>query len=61
VVLEWCETWSLTLRQNHRLKVFENRALRRKFRPKEVEVKGEWAKVCNEGVVICTLLQVELE
>jgi hypothetical protein len=42
------ETWSLTLREEHRLKVFENRVLRRIFGPKRVEVTGEWRKLHNE-------------
>jgi hypothetical protein len=41
VVLYGCETWSLTLRLEHSLRVFENRALRRIFGPKEDEVTGE--------------------
>jgi hypothetical protein len=40
VVLYECETWSLTLREEHRLKVFENRVLRRIFGPKRDEVTG---------------------
>jgi hypothetical protein len=40
-----CETWSLTLREEHRLKVFENRVLRRIFGPKRDEVKGDWRKL----------------
>jgi hypothetical protein len=40
VVLYGCETWSLTLRKEHRLRVFENRFLRRKFGPKRDEVTG---------------------
>jgi hypothetical protein len=43
-----CETWSLTLREEHRLKVFENRVLRRIFGPKRDEVTGEWRRVHNE-------------
>jgi hypothetical protein len=43
VVLYGCETWSLTLREEHRLRVFENRVLRRIFRPKRDEVTGEWS------------------
>jgi hypothetical protein len=39
-----CETWSLTLREEHRLRVFENRVLRRIFGPKRDEVTGEWRK-----------------
>jgi hypothetical protein len=45
VVLYGCETWSLTLREDHRLGVFENRVLRRIFRPKRDEVTGEWRKL----------------
>jgi sorting nexin-29 len=41
VVLYGCETWSLTLREEHRLRVFENRVLRRIFKPKRDEVMGE--------------------
>jgi hypothetical protein len=47
VVLYGCETWSLTLREEHRLKVFENRELRRIFGPKKDEVTGEWRKLHN--------------
>jgi hypothetical protein len=42
VVLYGCETWSLTLRVEHRLRVFENRVLRRIFGPKGDEVTGGW-------------------
>jgi hypothetical protein len=45
VVLCGCETWSLTLREEHRLRVFENRFLRRIFRPKRDGVTGEWRKL----------------
>jgi hypothetical protein len=48
VVLYVCETWSLTLREEHRLRVFEKRALRRIFGPKRDEVKGEWRKLHSE-------------
>jgi uncharacterized membrane protein len=48
VVLYGCETWSLTLREKHRLRVFENRVLRRIFGPKRDEVTGEWRKLHNE-------------
>jgi hypothetical protein len=47
VVLYGCETWSLTLREEHRLRVFENRVLRRIFGPKRDEVTGEWRKLHN--------------
>jgi len=45
VVLYGCETWSLTLREERRLRVFENRVQRRIFGPKRDEVKGEWRKL----------------
>jgi hypothetical protein len=48
VVLYGCETWSLTLREEHRLRVFENRVLRRIFGLKRDEVTGEWRKLHNE-------------
>jgi hypothetical protein len=48
VVLYGCETWSLILREEHRLRVFENRVLRRIFGPKGDEVTGEWKKLHNE-------------
>jgi hypothetical protein len=41
VALYGCETWSLTIREEHRLRVFENRVLRRIFGPKRDEVTGE--------------------
>jgi hypothetical protein len=40
--------WSLTIREEHRLRVFENRLLRRIFGPKRDEVTGEWRKLHNE-------------
>jgi hypothetical protein len=43
VVLYGCETWSLTLREEHKLGVFENRVLRRLFGPKRDEETGETA------------------
>jgi hypothetical protein len=48
VVLYGCETWSLTLREAHRLGVFENRVLRTIFGPKRDEVTGDWRKLHNE-------------
>jgi hypothetical protein len=48
VVLYECETWSLTLREEHRLRVFENRVLRRIFGRKRDEVTGGWRKLHNE-------------
>jgi hypothetical protein len=48
VVLCESETWSLTLREEHRLRVFGNRMLRRIFGPKRDEVTGGWRKLHNE-------------
>jgi hypothetical protein len=48
VVLYRCKTWSLILREERRLRVFENRVLRRVFGPKRDEVTGEWGKLHNE-------------
>jgi hypothetical protein len=48
VVLYRSETWSLKLREEHRLRVFENRVLRRIFGPKRDEVIGGWRKLHNE-------------
>jgi hypothetical protein len=43
-----CETWSLTLREEHRLREFENRVLRRTFGPERDESIGGWRKLHNE-------------
>jgi hypothetical protein len=43
-----CDTWSLTLRGERKLRVFDNRVLRRIFGPKKDEVTGEWRKLHNE-------------
>jgi hypothetical protein len=48
VVLYGCEAWSLTLREERRLRVFENRVLRRVIGPKRVKLTGEWRKLHNE-------------
>jgi len=48
VVLYGCETWSLTLWEERRLRVFENRVLRRVSGPKRDEVTGKWRKLHNE-------------
>jgi hypothetical protein len=48
VVLYGCETWSLILREEREVRVFENRVLRRVFEPKMDEVTGEWRKLHNE-------------
>jgi len=48
VVLYRCKTWSLTLREEQRLRVFQNRAVRRIFGPKRDEVTEQWGKLHNE-------------
>jgi hypothetical protein len=52
-----CETWSLRLREEHRLRVFENRELRRIFVPKSDEVLVGWRKLHNEELhnLYCSL------
>jgi uncharacterized membrane protein len=55
-----CQTWSLTLREEHRLRVFENRVLRRIFGPKRDEVTGDWSKLHNEKLKNCILRQILL-
>ena len=53
VVLYGCETWSLTFREECRLRVFENRVLRRIFGPKRGEITGEWRRLHNKK--LCAL------
>jgi hypothetical protein len=48
VVLYGCKTWSLSLREEYRLLVFENRVLRKIFGSKRDEVTGEWRRLHNE-------------
>jgi hypothetical protein len=48
VVLHGCEILSLILREERRLRLFENRVLKRIFGPKRDEVTGEWRKLHNE-------------
>ena len=45
-----CEIWCLTLREEHRLRIFENRVLRKIFGPKRDEVPGEWSRPHNEDL-----------
>ena len=52
VVLYGCEIWSLTLREEHRLRVSEKRVLRRVFGPKRDELTGEWRKLHNEELSV---------
>ena len=49
-VLYGCDTLLLTLREERRLRVFENRVLRTVIGPKRDEVTGEWRKLHNEGL-----------
>jgi hypothetical protein len=58
VVLYGCETWSLPLRKEHRLRDFEKRTLRRIFEPKRDEVRGDWRKRVIKSFITCTLRQV---
>ena len=50
VVFYGCETWSLTLREECRVRVFENRVLTRIFVPKRDEVTGNWGRLHNEDL-----------
>jgi hypothetical protein len=52
LVLYGCETWSLILREEHRLGVFEKRVLRRIFGPERDEVTGEWRELHNQKLHI---------
>jgi hypothetical protein len=58
VVPYGCETWSLTLREEHRLKMFENRVLRRIFGPKRDYVMGGEENCIMRICMICTLHQI---
>jgi len=48
VVFYGCETWSLTLREERRMRVFETRMMRRMFGPKRDKIPGEWRKLYKE-------------
>jgi hypothetical protein len=61
VVLYGCKTWALILREEHRLRVFENRVLRRIFGPKRDDVIGGRRKLLNERFITCIVRQVKLE
>jgi hypothetical protein len=58
VVLYGCENWSLTLREERRLRVFENMVLKRIYGPKREEVIGEWEKLHNEDLNNFTTHQI---
>jgi hypothetical protein len=55
VVLYGCETWSVTLMEGQRFRVFENRVLRRIFGHKRDEVRGEWRRIHNEELNVLYL------
>jgi hypothetical protein len=61
VVLYGCETWSLTLREDHRLRVFENRVRRRIFGPKRDEVPEVRENSIMRSCMVCTLRPALLE
>jgi hypothetical protein len=48
LVLYGCDTWCVTSKEEHRLRVFENRVLRRICGPKREEMLGGWGRMCNE-------------
>ena len=54
VVLYGCETWSLTLREKRKLRVFENMVLRKIFGPRRDEVTGEWRRLHIKELTTCT-------
>ena len=58
IILYGCETWSLTLREERRLRVFENRVLRRVFGSKRDEVTGKGENYIMRSLVICTLYPI---
>jgi hypothetical protein len=58
VVLYGCETWSLTLREEHRLRVFGNRVLRRIFGPKRDEMIAGWKNYIMRSFITCVVRQV---
>jgi hypothetical protein len=58
VILYGCETWSLTLREEHRLRVFEKRVLRRICGPKREEVAGDSRSLTVRSFITCTLHQI---
>jgi hypothetical protein len=58
VVSYGCEAWSLTLREERKLKVFENRVLRRLFGPKRDEVTGNGENYIISSLMICTLYPI---
>jgi hypothetical protein len=60
VVLYGCESWSVTLREEHRLSVFEDRILRRISGPKRDEIKGNGGSCTMRSFTVCTHPQITL-
>jgi len=60
VVLYGCETWSLTLREGHMLRVFEKRVLKRIFGPKRVKVTGSGRNYIMRSLMICISHQISV-
>jgi hypothetical protein len=60
VVLYGCETWSLTLGEEHRLRAYENRVVRRIFGPKRDGVTGGWRQLKMISFINCTLHHILL-
>jgi hypothetical protein len=58
MILYGCEIWSLTLREEHRLKVFENTMLRRIFGPKRDDERGDCRKIYNEELHNCLMFNL---
>jgi hypothetical protein len=58
VVIYGCEAWSLTVREEHKLRVFENMVVRMIFGPKRDGVTGEGESCIMRSFIICTILQV---
>ena len=56
VFLYGCETWSLTLREERKLRVFENKVFKRIFGPRRDEVTGDWRRLHNEEINVFVLL-----
>jgi hypothetical protein len=52
VILYGCGTWPLTFREEYRVRIFENRVLRRVFGPKREEVTGEWRKLRKSHIAM---------
>jgi len=61
VLLYGPETWLLTLRKKCRMRVFENRVLRRISEPRGDDLKGEWRRLHNVELMICTPRQILFE